>query len=519
MNVGSGYFLSKQDPLYWKKLLQMKSDDAEAMYHVGLDMEHDANKHLVLYKKNNLEASFNMYKSKIKESHRLLNKSLNKGYILARQDVNRIQKEINCLNIPGINMASTQKKVKSYKTILVLVLCVLFLLIGVIMTLIFGDNFIAKHSLEQITNNFTLMIPYKVLDETPQSIPDLNYTEIKIEVPSGISKQDLVNSIVGSLKDAYARESAKPIKIMTHIKENGIVRDVGLALWGGGDHEMQIYVFPSFNGSLIEYYLWETTTVLRSALYQFTKKNGSMPSDLRVLASSYPNNYLSDIPKEPYTLSNKVSSVLDGSGGWVYRPNLSSFEGIGDNNLQLAIKESVTPNLKDKDISFSPITLEVSKTEHILTVISGENLIKKYFVALGKNGSTPQGCFYIDEKIMNPNKWIPIKDNVFGTRGMELSDKVDAIHGTNEPTSIGTDASLGCIRLLNTDVEELYSYVPLYTQVNISNNLSNTNPDSINLSNLDSRIAETPFNQNDPFFYSKEINPQEENATTYHWNN
>jgi lipoprotein-anchoring transpeptidase ErfK/SrfK len=41
------------------------------------------------------------------------------------------------------------------------------------------------------------------------------------------------------------------------------------------------------------------------------------------------------------------------------------------------------------------------------------------------------------------------------------------IHGTIEPKSIGTQASEGCVRMLNKEVEELYSLVPVGTKVTI----------------------------------------------------
>ena len=34
------------------------------------------------------------------------------------------------------------------------------------------------------------------------------------------------------------------------------------------------------------------------------------------------------------------------------------------------------------------------------------------------------------------------------------------IHGTQEPESIGTASSLGCLRMRNEDVEELYDFIP-----------------------------------------------------------
>jgi hypothetical protein len=47
---------------------------------------------------------------------------------------------------------------------------------------------------------------------------------------------------------------------------------------------------------------------------------------------------------------------------------------------------------------------------------------------------------------------------------------VYAIHGTYKTESIGANQSNGCIRMLNEDVIELYSMVPIHTKVEISNN-------------------------------------------------
>jgi lipoprotein-anchoring transpeptidase ErfK/SrfK len=41
------------------------------------------------------------------------------------------------------------------------------------------------------------------------------------------------------------------------------------------------------------------------------------------------------------------------------------------------------------------------------------------------------------------------------------------IHGTNDPSSIGTSASNGCIRMNNRDVEELYDILPYGVDVEI----------------------------------------------------
>lgn len=106
-----------------------------------------------------------------------------------------------------------------------------------------------------------------------------------------------------------------------------------------------------------------------------------------------------------------------------------------------------------------------------------------------------------------PDKAIPLNKNVYGSRAMELSNKNYAIHGTNDPYNIGKNVSLGCIRLKNPDVEELYSMTPLNTPVTISRNrLNNNQPNSG--STID---QSNPYNQNP--------SPQEENPVEdYHWN-
>jgi hypothetical protein len=51
-----------------------------------------------------------------------------------------------------------------------------------------------------------------------------------------------------------------------------------------------------------------------------------------------------------------------------------------------------------------------------------------------------------------PGRWIGLEGvfgNALGTHGY-------GIHGTNEPDSIGKQESLGCVRMLNKDVEELW---------------------------------------------------------------
>lgn len=56
--------------------------------------------------------------------------------------------------------------------------------------------------------------------------------------------------------------------------------------------------------------------------------------------------------------------------------------------------------------------------------------------------------------------------DVLGTRRLKMPDGY-AVHGTNNPSSIGQAVSHGCIRLLNEDIEKLYPMVPVGTMVYI----------------------------------------------------
>jgi len=55
---------------------------------------------------------------------------------------------------------------------------------------------------------------------------------------------------------------------------------------------------------------------------------------------------------------------------------------------------------------------------------------------------------------------------VLGTNRLNMGDGY-ALHGTDEPTSIGTSVSHGCVRLRNEDIETLYQMVPVGTPVYI----------------------------------------------------
>jgi len=60
-------------------------------------------------------------------------------------------------------------------------------------------------------------------------------------------------------------------------------------------------------------------------------------------------------------------------------------------------------------------------------------------------------------------------ENPIGARALYLwssnKDTLYRIHGTNEPWTIGTNVSSGCIRLTNEDIIDLYNRTPIGTKV------------------------------------------------------
>lgn len=121
----------------------------------------------------------------------------------------------------------------------------------------------------------------------------------------------------------------------------------------------------------------------------------------------------------------------------------------------------------------------INKTKKILTVYKNGEIYKKYPVALGKHSSpTPDHKFTIINKIVDPywggmgGKYTPVRggapNNPLGRRWLGLSTdryKGYGIHGNSDPFSIGKFISAGCIRMINEDVEELFEYIPIGTEV------------------------------------------------------
>lgn len=118
-------------------------------------------------------------------------------------------------------------------------------------------------------------------------------------------------------------------------------------------------------------------------------------------------------------------------------------------------------------------SIRVDKSKNILELQMDKKALKHYRVATGRSNTTPVGDFKIINRIQDPAWYKKVgvvippgtAENHLGTRWLGFDQPGYGIHGTVEPQSIGKQASSGCVRMLNQDVEELYDIVPLGTEI------------------------------------------------------
>lgn len=129
---------------------------------------------------------------------------------------------------------------------------------------------------------------------------------------------------------------------------------------------------------------------------------------------------------------------------------------------------------KKLKVTRSKFSVVVEKQRNRLILLADGRPFKRYRVATGEKGSTPAGTFKILNKLENPT-WFHAGEavspedpkNILGSRWMGFDAPGYGIHGTTLPETIGRQASKGCIRMLDSDVEEIYSLLPVGTTVTV----------------------------------------------------
>jgi lipoprotein-anchoring transpeptidase ErfK/SrfK len=126
-----------------------------------------------------------------------------------------------------------------------------------------------------------------------------------------------------------------------------------------------------------------------------------------------------------------------------------------------------------------PFNALVSKSAFTLELWLGDPgskgalYITSFPIGLGKDDSTPTGVWAVSTKLKNPAYYSPRGQGVIaaddpknplgeawialvGTDGKAVGKTSYGIHGTIDPSSIGKQESMGCIRMRNEDVAQVY---------------------------------------------------------------
>ena len=126
-------------------------------------------------------------------------------------------------------------------------------------------------------------------------------------------------------------------------------------------------------------------------------------------------------------------------------------------------------------------TIVIDTPNKFLYLVQGDGKALRYGVGVGRPGFTWSGVKTISAKKEWP-AWTPPPEmlarrpdlprhmeggpqNPLGARAMYLGSTLYRIHGSNEPWTIGTNVSSGCIRMRNDDVIDLYGRVGVGTRV------------------------------------------------------
>src|SRR5499433_579789 len=131
--------------------------------------------------------------------------------------------------------------------------------------------------------------------------------------------------------------------------------------------------------------------------------------------------------------------------------------------------------------SEAPGTIIIDTPNTYLYLVLGGGKAIRYGIGVGREGFTWSGTKTVERKAEWPD-WTPPEEmiqrapylprftaggegNPLGARAMYLSGSYYRIHGTNAPSTIGSRATSGCIRMTNEDVIDLYDRVKVGTKV------------------------------------------------------
>ncbi len=154
------------------------------------------------------------------------------------------------------------------------------------------------------------------------------------------------------------------------------------------------------------------------------------------------------------------------------RPDLHLCTGL------IAAVNGITGYIQDGEVLRIPldeVNVIVDLDSRVLLYLHGDEIVQLWQIGIGKeNHDTPIGEFTVGDKIERPahtTRGLPYghPDNPLGSRWLALyrdGRKTSyGIHGTSDPDGVGGEVSLGCVRMRNEDVNEIFEILPQGSRV------------------------------------------------------
>jgi len=192
----------------------------------------------------------------------------------------------------------------------------------------------------------------------------------------------------------------------------------------------------------------------------------------------------------PARPSYQVPQYIDPRAGQPYEQSLASRGSLfgqqqGYQYQAEPARPAVDPRYLPQTVSYdgkhAPGTIVIDTPGKFLYLVEDGGKARRYGIGVGRPGFTWAGVKSITRKAEWPD-WTPPPEmlqrrpdlprhmsggpeNPLGARAMYLGSSLYRIHGSNEPWTIGTQVSSGCIRMRNEDVIDLYGRVPVGARV------------------------------------------------------
>lgn len=297
---------------------------------------------------------------------------------------------------------------------------------------------------------------------------------------SGLSSDDAKQKLEGELQETYQRplvvsyegktRTLKPEKSEVQVDIEGMVDD---AVDQSNEGIFVVNAVKSATGQSRNVTIPTEITYSERAVKRFVrsvaKSYNRAPIDAKI---SYTAKGIGEVEEKP-GLAVRQARLTEQIDTRLQDPQ-------APRKIKLPVKTTKAKVTKDDLADKYGTIIVVDRKGFKLRLYKKLKLEKKYGIAVGQAGlETPAGLYSIANKAVNPTWNVPNSEwagdlagksippgpgNPLIARWMGIYDGV-GIHGTSDVSSIGSNASHGCIRMIPKQVIDLYDRVPVGTPV------------------------------------------------------